>query len=588
MATYFWVGRTTGATSTTQDKVDQYCFNAPGNWLVKTDANQLIGTTAIPGFDDNFYIGGGISLNGAVNYTGYTFAKSPCLYGGFSGNVALGTWSHTSTVSTGTTFTTAANIAYLGDFGYPFPWLGGGISGDILRWCAYRDGVTLAGATAFYTAANSSGFRNPSQNLKLKVGSEIRAYNNIYLQPSLYDANGTPELHSQNTKFLIDIEPVRAHRLGAPVGTGNELGSDGVHTDLICFVQRSGGLRIRGGRFHRIQLNTLTYTSSPAASINIGIPTFPEYLYDAGIELHDVVALKVTSASWSRQLHKNCVYGYMQHRQQNRGFTYFGYTIPYAGGVIRPVENYTTTQTLDFNNSSIDAFIPFDVLYGITGGATDGIRDYYYGTLQLVPSPNNVVDTSPDLPEAELAWDSMERLWTANDGEIYSGRNRDEMRRTVSAVRLGGETGTCRITRIEMRPPSPWASFIPMSLQIAGNVDIGSIEVNHRNRLEAADDISSNAAARIGEVRLSKRGVVDFGTRGSDFRNWYIGGISGGSGAQEGVAYGGILFMDDFNASQVRGGPNSIYWNTQTETNGFNVRQPAVVVPEAGLPEPLE
>ena len=583
MSIYLWVGRTTGATSTTQEKVDQYCFNAPGNWLMQNGA-AWIGTTATPGYGDIFYIGGGRLIGGQANFTGYTFAKSPCLYGGYSGNVAFGTWSHISPSSTGTTFTTAADSAQLGSYGYPFPWIGGGISGDILRWCAYRDGVSLENAATFYTAANSSGFRNPSQNLKLKVWNRISAYNDIYLQPSPHDSNGTPELHTQNTKFIIDIEPIKATREGSPV-VGSELGSDGVHTELYCYAQRSGGLRIRGGYFWRVFLNSQTYdTNVPVDPV---IPSFPEYLYDAGVELHDVVALTVQSAGWSKQLHKNCVYAYMRHAQRNRGLTYYGYTEPYEFGLNIPLVRATTTQTLDFNNSSINAFIPFDVLYGITGGATDGIRDSYYGTLLLVPRENDIFDIPSQVPEAEVAWFSIDRAWTANDGEIYPTRTRNEIRKTVSAVRLGGETGTCRIQRIEMRPENPWSSFIPLSLQIAGNVDIGTIDLNYRNRLEAADDISQNAVARIGEVRVSKRGVVDFGTRGSNFRNWYIGGISGGSGAQEGIAYGGIVFMDDFNGSQVRGGPNSIYWNTQTETNGFNVRQPAVVVPEAGLPEPL-
>jgi hypothetical protein len=588
MATYFWVGRTTGATSTTQDKVDQYCFNAPGNWLIKTNDNQLIGTTATPAYGDMFFIGGGVSLFGAVNYPGYTFAKSPCLYGGFSGNVALGTWSHTSTVSTGTTFTTAANDAYLGSFGYPFPWLGGGISGDILRWCAYRDGVSLAGATAFYTAANSSGFRNPSQNLKLKIGGNINIYNDRYLQPSTYDATGTPELHTQNTKFIVDIEPIRAHRTGSPI-VGNEVDFDKVHTRLFVFASRSGGVRIRGGRFYSMQLCTLTYNSS--VGVDRSIPTFPEYLYDAGIEIYDTISLLVTSSGWNRQLHTNCVYAHMLHKQIDRGVTYFGYGVPGPFGTQMPIIRATTTQTLDFNNSSINAFIPFDDLYGINGSAIDGIRDLYYGTLVLVPQASNIEDNNSNVPESDTAWYSLNREWTANDGEIYPSRTRDEIRNTVSPVRLGGNTGTCRITRIEMKPEAERSAYIPVSVQIAGDVDIGTIDLTQRSRLEAADDISPNAIARIGEVRLYKRGMVDFGTRGSHFRNWYIGGLSGGSGAQEGVAYGGILFMDDFGGTQVRGGPYSIYWATQTEGGvGFNdnVRQPLVDIPEASLPEPLE
>jgi hypothetical protein len=590
MAKYIWVGRTTGATSTTQEKVDQYCFNVAGNWLVDI-GNELVGATRNPGYADQFYIGGGISLYGNANYPGYTFAKSPCLYGGFSGNVALGTWSNTSTTSTGTTYTTAAYNAYLGDFGYPFPWIGGGISGDIRRWCAYRDGVSFENAAAFYTTTNSSGFRNPSQNLKLKVANSIATFGNKYLQPSSYDAAGTPELHTQNTKFIIDFDSIQANRLASPAGAGDEVGSGGPATTLDCYMLKSGGLRIRGGAFYQAKINTNIYTTDPSTTISSVLSSFPEYLYDAGIELHDVKIFKFRCAGWSKCLSKNCIFAHVQYEPRFRGVTYYGYGEPSAFGQFRPVVEGTNTQTFDLNNSLIDAFTLYDVLYGINEpGSMDGIRDLYFGTLQIIPLTHNLVDTNPDIPEAELAWGaSIGRMWTANDGEIYPGRTRDEIRKTVAAVRIGGETGTCKITRIEMRPTTPWSCFIPVSIQVAGNVDVGSIEVKQRNRLEAADDIAPNALARIGEVRLSKRGVVDLGTRGSHFRNWYIGGLSGGSGAQEGIAYGGILFEDDFNGSQIRGGPQSIYWSTQSESwLDYNVRQPNTKVPVAGLPEPLE
>jgi hypothetical protein len=588
MATYIWVGRSIGPSSSTADKIDQYCFNAPGNWLLDTGA-EIVPTTETPKWLDQFFIGGGVSLFGAVNKPGYTAAKSPCLYGGFSGNVHLGTWGHTSAASTGTTLTTAVGNCYLGDFGYPFPWIGGGISGDILRWCAYRDGISLANAATFYTAANSTGFRNPSENLKLKIKSNFYLYSDKVRIPSPYDGQGTPELHTQATKFIIDIEPI--HCYSSLVfwndGGGSTLVGWNTSTELKTYTFNSGGVRVRGGAFHNIQLDRLIAQGQSRNQLEI--PNLPEYKYDAGIELYNTVAHTVSSANWCRHLHKDCMYAKVTHYGRLTGLTYYGYDIPYTFGQSLPLEQTTTAAEVSFQ-SSINQYIAFDVLYGITGSAVDGIRDSGtdgYGVLEIrVPVGNVVAGNST--PEGDVVWDSsIERQWT-EENQIPT-RSRDFFRSMVNPVKLGGGSHTTRIPFVKANGIDGSGASrptIPTSIQIAGDVDIGTIYAGYGVRVEAADDIDTSAIARIGEVTLEKSAKVDFGTRGSHFTNWFIGGISGGSASQEGVAYGGILFKDDTTFSYVRGGPSSVFWSTQTE-EGFNVRQPSVLVPEVGLPEPL-
>jgi hypothetical protein len=272
------------------------------------------------------------------------------------------------------------------------------------------------------------------------------------------------------------------------------------------------------------------------------------------------------------------------------GNTYYGYGFPLGGGQFRPFVQPTTAADLIFQ-STINQYVAYDVLYGVTGAAADGIRDSGtdgFGVLDIVVS-GGLSSVSPDTPEGDVIWNtSIERLWTEEG--IIPTRSRDFFRNTVIPIKLGGGSSTTRIPFVKANVTESTNSgirpIVPTSIQIAGDVDIGTIYAGYGTRVEAADGVNPNAIARIGTITLEKSAKVDFGTRGSYFTNWFVGGISGGSASQEGVAYGGILFKDDTTYSYVRGGPFSVFWNTQTE-EGFNIRQPAVAVPEVGLPDPL-
>jgi len=204
MAKYLWVGM--GATSGSGTNiVDQYCFNKSGNWYSQQVINGTLkwaATSATPSIGDAVIFG--TDPSGSGSNLGWTAAKSPCLFGGFSGGVGAGVWANTGVTATvGTTFTSPLTTitVYGVQSGYKFPYLGGGISGDIATWCAARDGVTAG----YYTTANSSGFRDPTQNLRLKWSSNAYINNTATYLSSEADGITNPANYSYTYKFDLSL-----------------------------------------------------------------------------------------------------------------------------------------------------------------------------------------------------------------------------------------------------------------------------------------------------------------------------------------------------------------------------------------------
>jgi hypothetical protein len=200
MSIYLWIGKQflypSSSVPTPAARLDKYCFNASGNWKVLSSGSSgsfWIDTTVTPGANDVVVIGDGMS---ASQYPGWIAARCPLLFGGYSGGVGAGTWSHTSTGATGTTYTSSLFSMYIDlskgwSFNVP---VGAGITGYALNWCISKDSVYSPATTAGdYTTSVSSGFRNPENPLKLKVTSSIEfkdAIESWYPTPSYFTGNG--------------------------------------------------------------------------------------------------------------------------------------------------------------------------------------------------------------------------------------------------------------------------------------------------------------------------------------------------------------------------------------------------------------
>jgi hypothetical protein len=255
---------------------DKYNFSAPGNWQRSaagtapwTDTDIVPGQFATNASYPHYAYIGSYNYTNPSNATvyGFTGIKSPCLYGGFF-----------TLAEAGTTGSCAAMVRYSGEWGYwgvtagasgsfvynadgsikwssmlavmgfsapyssavnyivnpsprdinviistdnyAFPYLGGGITGDILKWCRYNDGVS---SDYEYTSCTS---RKPHEPLKLMVkelvlrdtpevysveqyvglrGITYTLNRHSYVAPNTLDEDGTPELHTHLTKKKVDL-----------------------------------------------------------------------------------------------------------------------------------------------------------------------------------------------------------------------------------------------------------------------------------------------------------------------------------------------------------------------------------------------
>lgn len=262
MAILYWQG-STGAAG-----VNRFNFNYGPNWRVwragAPSSSWAVSATG-PVANDTVYVGE------------LFVARSPILYGGASGSVALTSW---STGVTGTTFNSSINsfsanlVQQRGSTGtnwYPFPYLGGGITGDTYVYCANvlnLDVSELVGATA--TAAEAG--------LKLKVKDQViirttgqvdENYNlggqdgNGYPNYSVVDINFIPSrtinnggTAASNTNLYISgAYPWEPRRQPSTVGLGNVTIKGGLFRNASFDSGMSGaGLSATTPRPHRIDL----------------------------------------------------------------------------------------------------------------------------------------------------------------------------------------------------------------------------------------------------------------------------------------------------------------------------------------------
>jgi hypothetical protein len=258
MATFLWIGKQfsypTSSVPTPAARLDKYCWNGSGNWKVLSSGSSgsfWNDTSATPGADDIVSVGDGMS---ASQYPGWIAARCPLLFGGYSGGVGAGTWSHTSTGATGTTYTSSLFSMYIDlskGWSFSVP-VGAGITGNILSWCIFNDsnGAPANPTTAAdYITSVSSGFRNPENPLKLKVTSSIDFYD------TKIKTVGQPNPDSPialNVNRGLVFDAVKSYNQFNLPGRGFYYE---VPTGLR-FDSYSGDLTVNGGSFKNVWINS--------------------------------------------------------------------------------------------------------------------------------------------------------------------------------------------------------------------------------------------------------------------------------------------------------------------------------------------
>ena len=219
MANFYWVGAATAA------GISRYDFNTPANWQLAYWSTQATGpsfgwnftsATAAPGAGDNVFVG--VSNVGAIPQS-----LSPCLYGGYSGNSAFGAWMNSGPLGaagsmTGTTATSALQSVSLdiSTTKYPFPYFGGGLTGQVLAYAVSGLGITTGGDLTGPTAERAY------KPMKLKVASAV----DITTGPSK----------------SVDVQTIKALSF---VGSSNIVNTS-------AHIHGSGTVRMSGGHYSQI------------------------------------------------------------------------------------------------------------------------------------------------------------------------------------------------------------------------------------------------------------------------------------------------------------------------------------------------
>lgn len=246
MAIFKWVGNT----GTNQSIFD---WNTASNWAIRLLNNGIatyVTATFAPGPFDEVWIGSPMQYN--ANYVESTAptALSPLLYGGFSGSVAGGTWAN-ARQPYGHTFNSACTTTWIkvtNEYGesphfeiirrqYPFNYVGGGLTGQILEWVLQNTGVTTV---------NISDPR--TQSLKIKTDNLSCVI------------RGVPEIAGDTLGYspiIINLNCIKnLSQLGG--GTGSDAGTSGPTIPIVKSQFNSnwnnGTIIINGGVFDKMNI----------------------------------------------------------------------------------------------------------------------------------------------------------------------------------------------------------------------------------------------------------------------------------------------------------------------------------------------
>lgn len=561
MAKYLWVGSTAGSYVSnagatawiSANLVDQYNFNKAGNWytqVVSSGSYRWGATTGVPGNGDIVVIGGEYA-NSAQELLGWTSAKSPLIFGGFSGGVGSGSWSNTVGSPSGTTYTTPLNAITVNLNGgvtpsYTFPYLGGGITGDIATWCATRDGVSAG----WHVKAYSSGVRDPQANLKLKWKSYHDARHwKMFIGSAPSDVSGI----SYTNTFIYDFEPIKAYTQIGATGTTGATGAGGIVQSILQWNGRGGaGLRVRNGSIGNVQLNPFYPTSV--------VEPIQNYRYsqynDNGVEFYNTIVGSMNAYKWQSTYVKGCTLGVV-------------WVYPVALGV-GPITNNIATyydQATFELASNIDATETYKDIYGgYTFSSTDIPASYNKLNLSFVsPTLNN-----------NYSYDTvfLQSQQSTNRQTVVVGDRNTNIQVSIPAITIQsanvlGVTGTDLFGSF---------NYMPWGLEFAGPV-VSTTITNNGGYLYSNADIDTDANLRLSEIYLGNGGILDFGKRKSGFDNWMIGGFCAASGQIN----GGIIFNDE--TGRVLGSEGVRLWNTQTK--GFNtINSRLAGAPKSSAPDP--
>jgi hypothetical protein len=613
MSDFHWVGRKVASNGTTADKILQYCFNDPRNWLVRgvTGSPALIATTLSPKNGDYVYFG-----NHLKDIIGWTSAKSPCLYGGYynANGVTfgyanhLGSWAFTGTTASfagnnapfawtinylsygyvgrlakfsfkNDEYSTTISVPLLDDLtngGYPFPYLGGGITGSIAEWCAARDGLTVGD----YSIVNAGGIHNPANSLKLVMNDGSIYTEQLHRLTDSYTGNSVQE--NGLTKLIIDIENIPGYVntfLNAPL------------TNTFTVYTHGTGVILRNMFATTVKLNyrvepkylpgNITATRDEVVDHGIKLinPLIENLLIMPQQKIHVVggelarVLLEFSEAH--SRLYGRSDQGYaLVHNQVLYNPGYGAYSSP----------PYSPAPPIIFENGWNYQLL-YTTLYGLTGAqvnALDGITWNYRGSISSSAEPVfNTYDFPGQYIDSAYITETNEGFYRYPFNDRYEEHEWRNFHHDI-IVKPGVHSAnpspdTVQLTGWSEYPLNTNKSlFIRPRLLMSG---IAGTTVGHfiprirlDNAVAAIDPVEPPESVTNISINMEHNSVVDFTTQ-PYFQKWFCGSMTGTGGF--GVINGGIIF-DDKTENMIKGDSNRAFYaagwldNVDLRTSGVS------------------
>lgn len=533
MAILYWQGSLTGA--------NRFNFNYAPNWRIQTGnnfstfTNWPLSLTAPRG-------------NDTVKVGEYFTALSPCLYGGYSGSVAGGSWNYgaanTTTGNSGLDLFIFYNwvrpeessVSNWYTDKYPFPYFGGGITGQIQDYCVNQLGFNASELTGITADRANNG-------LKLKVKGTVNIRPTGRISPSFaaggVDGSGYPNYTTVDIKLVTD----KGYNQGnlSQVYTNLTLpwsildSAPIVSSSIIApwYKQGYGNVIIDGGSFRSVNFNNgIGLTNSTGI-----LGSSPKPL---NLQLKNCTVQSATVDTCNLSIDRSCTFGTLTVRNSANPYN------PVANSG-EEVSLYPYGIFVDGKFNSVAA--SQENGWGITGVSGAFISGVFLYDPFTMLAGNTNFDYDPTIHIGNI---DAGTTFTAQSVNVFSN----------FGPFSGGTTGNqTRRWNISMLGSS---TITTMSLENA--------------TLKASESIQPSGELSITNLHLSKTAALDLASN-PGFDKWYFGqlSITGGN-----TVVGGINFSDD--RCRIIGSENVRLYNTKI-VNGFDIRsQQNVPV----LFEPLE
>ena len=477
MAILYWQGAISGTGHTS---VAAYDFNVASNWKVQrygTSPNTWATSLTAPGANDTIYIGEPV------------VARTPLLFGGYTGTVAVGGWGPNGVGATGTTFT--SSLVY-GDLKlnpqyYRFPYLGGGVTGEIYDYLFSQNITNNAGLTNPATIGSALDISRSQAGLKLKVSGSMYIRHTGRIDQALASGATTSDGYPNYSVVDIDFVQSRSQQTGLTAGI--------CYTTLVMEEATTGSddglgnVLINDGGFN----NIVNYRFRNSSGTSVGKA--------ASVTLNNTVVRNVTTPNCDFNVAANStvgtltvVEGYLPYyAKSKKDLAVDNREITFLGKANTNLANSTLGFINNASTSATGAYVSGIYLNKQYAGVNTGNFDYI---------PTVVIGSPEGLSSAPVTIENIQ-------------------------IVAAGASGA----------PSNLSTLRRWNVLFNGNATVTTV-ANDGGVVSAYEDIRDDATVTVGELQMRNLAVLDL-TQAPNFNGWYFGTATGNS------VIGGINFLDD-------------------------------------------